>query len=237
MLGTYADGTECIVPELRIVPPSVWEKANEPRAEKGKRHSNGASLLAGICHCAGCGRALTLSVTHKGGRDYGYLKCTSGPQFCSARASIERETIETYVQHMALSEPRTWESGEARDAVKQGAFEQTRDDAKTALRAAIKGGISDLDPFLLELRSDVEAAEAALAEYLASTGVKRLSRAEALEMFGGGSVEDRRSFLRQVLADVRVAGTGRDGPVETRTTLLYATEYGGAVLDPLPTTA
>jgi len=40
-----------------------------------------------------------------------------------------------------------------------------------------------------------------------------------------------------VLADVRVAGTGRDGPVETRTTLLYATEYGGAVLDPLPTTA
>jgi site-specific DNA recombinase len=215
-LGWYSNKTECFRSELVITPPSVWAKANERKAEPGKRHRPGKALLAGLLRCTGCGRVLSASTTKRGEHVYTYYSCKSGRAFCSAPASIKGEVAEqklidearSYLEELSLEGLFT--VGRDSDPERLAELEKALSTAKARARRALRT-LDSQDPEdaaeLDEIDAEVEAAQKALAEEQAASQATE-GPEEIRAIFAEGEVEEVRQALRLILLGAEVSRGG-----------------------------
>jgi site-specific DNA recombinase len=227
VLGTYSTGAPVVVPELAVVPPSVWEKA-----QPVKRDSDGpvvaragtASLLTGILTCGGCGRKLTASTTKRNGKPYTYYQCKNGAGACDGRASIAATQIEPFLSDYlrvvveAEAEAGHWGSGDDVDPEKLTALEVERDGAAAyldELNEAVAAGErvppSSLAAAQVALDSAQEAVDTAAGSQFVAVPPEVV-----LAQFEAGTVEEKRMELARVFSRVVVhRGAKVSKPVAT----------------------
>jgi DNA invertase Pin-like site-specific DNA recombinase len=218
VLGYYADGSPCVVPDLAVVPPSVWQKA-QPVASGGTRDRESVSVLSGILVCSGCGRKLTRSSTTRNGKRYTYWQCKTGAQFCAAPASAQDEaafeTVREYV--LGSEEPEIGgaflpglilgaKAGRETDPVREAELENVRDGASAELAAFLavaRASDPGFEDAVAERRAALEQAEAALAEERGSS-VEHRTPEQIRADFDAGSLDEQRTLLRYFLEKVVV---------------------------------
>jgi len=224
-------------PELAVVTPSVWTKAQPVKGNGKGRKDPGRFLLSGLLYCRGCGRRMTRNSTTINGKTYSTYRCsTTGGQECAGRAAVSADKIEALLMETAVEAARgafmdpTISIGHDTNIEVLAQLEHERDEAQ-ARHAAFIDGADPLDPGYkernVELREAVQAAEAALlAESQARSVNLDADQVKAL-LRETATVDEKRRFLRLVMRGAIVtAARDRKQPVEDRVEIDWVTYTG-----------
>jgi hypothetical protein len=216
---TCGCGESVVRDEWKIVPASLWRKAQPTRLREATIRGDGHIFSGGLIRCAKCGGAMVKS---SAGR-YEVLRCQgtggghAGMSFPKARDYI----IEKFMERIPATRVRS--GGNAREyEAAQAALADARaavQEAETLIGVALPSGSP--------LVSAVADAEDALVEF--EEGTERMVWPEQIEeAFEFLSVAEQRRFLRQDVARV-VLMPGRGKPACERMRIEFV---DGTVIEP-----
>lgn len=180
---------ERFIPELAVVEPSVWAKAQEPHGVAGRRgrpRGTGIALLARIARCGGCGNAMARRPNGQGLVTYG---CQN--KACDERAHCMLTDLDRLVLDAAFGAWVVLESQRPGISVEEVATlewerDQARDELEAFLRAA-RASDPGFEEAATERRELLEATEQELVE-------ATLPRETTVGDFGAA----RRAFERSI---------------------------------------
>lgn len=176
------------------------------RVGRGAAVNRARSLLAGLAKCRNCGRGLAW--TKAGGGSTHYYRCTGRARECSARASINAETLDAYVLERVLE----W-AGPAADEPVEVELDDEEEE-RGRLERRLLDAVESLEAYESDVELELEVGrEAYAAGRRARVELVERRRQELEELGEATELETARTTLRQELA-------GGDASVDERRRLL-----------------
>jgi site-specific DNA recombinase len=188
-----------------IVSRALFEAAQlaHPAPPRGRR---GASLLAGICRCAGCRR--TMSIDGRGGQRYYRCRSTrSAGGRCAEPAIVTASIVEEYVTDIVLPylEGVAYSPRERSAEVEKAERELAAAEAELeAFQEAVQAANVGAELVSAGLRSRAEAVEVARTALGHARSAPAIVAGDLLELWPRMNVVARRQVLRDALGVVWV---------------------------------
>lgn len=201
-----------------IVSPELWEQVRAILLDPARRMTRGRpvkSLLSGIAHCGKCGAPMRASAKQGRRRTY---RCNAN--YCTSRDMV---AVDEYVTEAVLARLES-----SRDVIEAANSERSPEPPTEAMAEAgrLRSRLDslsdlltsgDLDPAdyataTRKLRASLAAVEVSMASATATPAAKLLHAEDIHSAWETASMEDRRTLLKAILADVLVRPIGSRGP-------------------------
>jgi site-specific DNA recombinase len=208
-----------------LVTPEQFAAVQRPSTPRPARNGEG-SLLAGVLHCAGCGRPMT-STSGRGGRRRYACQNFTNREPCPAQASVLQELADPVVEARFLDWAREQARLEGSGDESRLAVAQAEVDSLMAEHRALIGSqqasryAEAFDEEIARLEDEIDTAREEVDELRASGQVATV-RTSAVELWPRLSKADKRKLIAAAIERVDVHPvSGRRVPFESRSEIVF----------------